>query len=265
MGQYAKDIAWTHRTSSDSAIYFVSNQLDSARSIQLSLRVTGKIPWLYDPVTGRKWQAKEWQFKNGRTLVAVKLPRNGSLFVILVDHTNKSSHEMNEEEDERQEKVLRGEWKVRFDTAYGGPKGEVTFKNLQDWTSNSNDSIRYYSGTADYRTTFSWRQKTSRDVPVWLDLGKVDNIARVIVNGKDCGVAWTYPYRVDISKALKAGENRLDIRVTNTWRNRLIQDHSLPEKERVTRTNASFRNKLMKLVPAGLFGPVRIVEITSNQ
>jgi hypothetical protein len=152
---------------------------------------------------------------------------------------------------------------VRFDTAYGGPEGVILFKNLQDWSKNTNDSIKYYSGTADYTMTFSWKRSVPDKAPVWLDLGSVDNMADVRVNGKDCGVAWTYPYRVDISKVLKTGENRLDIRVTNTWRNRLIRDHSLPPNKRVTWTNAPFHSKAMKLLPAGLLGPVSVITTTN--
>jgi hypothetical protein len=258
-GKYAKDIAWTHRRSRDSDIYFISNQLDRARTIKLSLRVSGRIPRIYDPVTGRKWQAEEWQADKGRTSVTVKLPRNGSLFVVLIGDTGKSGEKSKSRREESQVQMLRGPWKVHFDTAYGGPEGDVLFKELQDWTVNANDSIKYYSGTADYTKTFSWNGSVPSKVPIWLDLGKVDNIADVRVNGKDCGVAWTYPYWVDISKALKTGENFLEIRVTNTWRNRLIGDHSLPPNKRISHTNAPFHPKAMTLLPAGLLGPVGII------
>jgi hypothetical protein len=71
--------------------------------------------------------------------------------------------------------------------------------------------------------------------------GSVANMAQVYVNGIDCGVAWTYPYRVNITRAIKPGTNKLSIEVTNTWANRLIGDHAKPEKDRITWTNAPYR------------------------
>ena len=80
------------------------------------------------------------------------------------------------------------------------------------------------------------------------------------VNGIDCGTAWTYPYRVDISKALKPGMNKIRIEVSNTWANRLIGD-TLSQEKRITWTNAPFRLAGKPLLPAGLTGPVRIIEL----
>jgi len=94
--------------------------------------------------------------------------------------------------------------------------------------------------------------------PVWLDLGDVANIAEVFVNGVPCGVAWTAPYRVDISKGLRTGKNTVIIEVSNTWANRLIGDHNLPEQKRITSTTAPFRLEGRPLLPAGLVGPVTI-------
>jgi len=86
----------------------------------------------------------------------------------------------------------------------------------------------------------------------------VADIAEVWVNGVNCGVAWTKPYRVEITKALRNGNNELRIGVTNTWANRLIGDHRLPEEKRVTWTNAPYRLD-GNLVEAGLMGEVKII------
>ena len=94
-----------------------------------------------------------------------------------------------------------------------------------------------------------------------MDLGDIANIADVRLNGKNCGIVWTYPYRLEISEALKTGKNTLEIKVTNTWANRLIGDHKLPENERLTWTTAPFRLEGNDLVKAGLLGPVNIIKI----
>ena len=82
--------------------------------------------------------------------------------------------------------------------------------------------------------------------------------AKVKLNGKDLGVVWCHPWRVDITSALKAGENQLEIEVVNLWTNRLVGDITLPKDQRRTRTNVSVDSK-QTLLSSGLLGPVRIL------
>ncbi len=93
-----------------------------------------------------------------------------------------------------------------------------------------------------------------------MDLLTIANIAEVSVNGKDCGTIWTFPYKVDISDALKKGKNSIVIKITNTWANRLIGDEKLPKEERLTWTTAPFRLDGNPLLKAGLLGPVIILK-----
>jgi hypothetical protein len=80
----------------------------------------------------------------------------------------------------------------------------------------------------------------------------------VKLNGRSCGICWTYPFIVRIDNALRKGENKLEISVTNTWANRLIGDHNMPENKQITWTTAPYRLEGKPLLPAGLFGPVVI-------
>ena len=93
---------------------------------------------------------------------------------------------------------------------------------------------------------------------VLLDLGCVRDLAEVYVNGQYCGTAWKEPYRVDVSEALKAGENSLEIRVANVWPNRLIGDEQ-PGAVRVSWTDSRAYRASDALRPAGLLGPVKLV------
>ena len=138
-----------------------------------------------------------------------------------------------------------------------GPSTTQLFNTLTDWSVNGDSLIKYYSGTATYTKSFDWDGNNS--AAYWLDLGEVANIASVKLNGKDCGVAWTAPFRVDISKALVKGKNTVEIEVSNTWHNRLIGDNRLPQNQRVTFTTAPFRLDGRPLEKAGLLGPVVIL------
>ena len=148
---------------------------------------------------------------------------------------------------------IGGPWEVAFDPKWGGP-AEVTFEKLDDWSKRPEEGIKYYSGTASYRTTFkvnpeamklaSTSKRGAGDVNLpspsgrgaggeglrwYLDLGKVAVMAEVRLNGQDLGIAWKPPYRVDATKAVKAGENVLEVKVVNLWINRQIGDEQLPE------------------------------------
>jgi hypothetical protein len=268
VGTLASGIAWTHRSAPDREIYFISNQLNVPRVIEVSLRGKGRVPELYDAVTDESIQAKQWKFEKDHTIVPLRLEANGSVFVILGEPSKKNESDQdngNNWPNLSVKQTLSGKWDVYFDSANGGPVETVTFGTLSDWSKHEQPGIRYYSGTAKYSQSFLWSGKNRQRV--WLDLGRVANIASVTLNGVGCGVAWTAPYRVEITDALRSGENKLEIEVTNTWANRLIGDHTLPEEQRITKTIAPYRLEGKPLLEAGLLGPVTIVvdEIRSNR
>ncbi|WP_159523861.1 glycosyl hydrolase [Sunxiuqinia indica] len=258
-GEHATYMAWNHRKDGDTDIYFISNQKGQTRTVDISLRVNGKEPEFLDPVTGEVRNVNKWEIRNGRTNLSVRLNPNGSVFIVLRHATStKQKQDGDNWEKMAQEMILQAPWEVAFDPSLGGPKGEVEFSQLVDWTTRPEDGIRYYSGTANYKSSFNWQRNLEQDKQYWLNLGQVNNIAEVTVNGVSCGVAWTSPYQVNITKALKAGENEINIAVSNTWANRMIGDHNLPAEKRITWTNAPYRLEGHDLLPAGLLGPVVI-------
>jgi hypothetical protein len=196
---------------------------------------------------------------DGRTGVDITLDASGAVFIICGEAVPAKRRKSKKDKaaGESLAMQLKEPWQVTFNPAYGGPAQAVAFESLTSWSTHADAGIKHYSGTAIYSHTFQWKEK-KRGTRVWLDLGKVANIAEVRVNGVDCGVAWTSPYRVDITQALKAGSNTLSIEVTNTWANRLIGDHALPPEQRITNTTAPYRLEGKPLLEAGLLGPVVI-------
>jgi hypothetical protein len=122
---------------------------------------------------------------------------------------------------------VEGPWTVRFDPRWGGP-GPVRFESLDDWSRRREAGIRYYSGTAVYEKEFPGLKKTP-GARYFLDLGRVKNLAEVRLNGEGLGVVWKPPFRVEVTGALRRGKNKLEIRVTNLWPNRLIGDEQQPD------------------------------------
>lgn len=255
-GKRTQGIASTHRSGDGFDIYFVSNQKDSAQIINLSLRVNGKIPEIWDPLSGKTRAATTWEIKNGRTELPVLLDKNASLFIVLQQPATKSESKVGKNWTETKTiQNIEGGWTVQFDPGYGGPKNAVAFATLTDWTVNPDSSIRYYSGTASYLKKINYHSAQKNET-VWLNVGVVNNLSEVFVNGISCGVAWSPPFRVDVTKALKEGENRIRIDVVNTWNNRLVGDSRLPQDKRITSTVYPFKWENKPLLAAGLIGPV---------
>lgn len=265
---YAKFIAYTHRLTNDKDIYFVANQLDNDRLLNLSFRINDvkSGPEFYDAVTGKSWKASDWKLKDGRLEMQIKLEANASVFVTFNHNATGATPIAGKANYESfsTAQVLTGDWKVSFDASYGGPAKPLIFPVLQDWSKSTDTLVKYYSGTAIYTKTFKHKGKKLKgngQEQIFLDLAKVANMAIVKVNGVDCGTVWTAPYRVDITKALKSGDNELSIEVSNTWANRIIGDQRLPEDKRITKTTAPFRLEGKPLLEAGLLGQVSIQTI----
>lgn len=172
--------------------------------------------------------------------------------------------------------TLKGPWKVSFDTKMGGP-ASIVFDALKDWTLRPEDGVRYYSGIAVYHKVFNLPGNKKTRGKLYLDLGNIKNMARVKLNGKELGIIWTAPYSVEMSSAVKAMGNVLEIEVANLWPNRLIGDERLPDdgiandqwpewllkgehrpSKRYTFATYHFYNKDTPLLSSGLIGPVTI-------
>jgi hypothetical protein len=155
--------------------------------------------------------------------------------------------------------TLTGSWQVNFQPNLGAPP-QITLAGLQPWSANTNDGVKYFSGTATYTKILNapqgWFQPRER---MLLDLGRVGDMAEVSVNGKPVGLLWKPPYRIDVTDALKAGENRVEIQVTNEWNNRMLGDQKSPAAQRVLNSTDFGRSGVPQLPKSGLLGPVTIV------
>jgi hypothetical protein len=156
---------------------------------------------------------------------------------------------------------IAGPWQVRFPKGWGAPE-DASFEKLASWTDSDDAGIKYFSGRAVYRNTFDVpRDRLDADASLELDLGAVQQVARVTLNDRELGILWKPPYSIDITGAVRAGKNTLVVEVANTWTNRLTGDAFLPPEQRYARSNmrASLSRKETPLQPSGLLGPVRII------
>ncbi|MCS7337537.1 MAG: glycosyl hydrolase [Verrucomicrobiae bacterium] len=144
------------------------------------------------------------------------------------------------------------------------PRGQgkprpIKLPRLKSWTEFDDSNLKYFSGTLEYTLQLELRRELfGANRRLWLDLGEVRELAEVELNGKNLGILWKPPFSVDITDAAKPGENKLVVRVTNFWPNRIIGDQFQPPERRVTRTNIRRLTRDTPLMPSGLLGPVRL-------
>ncbi len=259
------ELGFTHRSSEDEEIYFISNRRNRSAQADCTFRVAGKRPEIWDPVTGESRAAVAFKQAGGLTTLPLQFDPNGSLFVVFREPIDAAEQGNGGSNFPRYSDAseLSGPWEVRFDPKWGGP-ASITFEKLQSWTARPEEGIKFYSGTATYHKTFDLPgDLTTAGARIALDLGEVDYVADVRLNGKDLGPVWTKPFRVDISNVVKSSGNVLEIDVANLWPNRIIGDSLLPPEQRFAHTNIVYTVDT-PLWPSGLLGPVKIERISDN-
>jgi len=253
-------IRHTHRRTAEADIYFVANRVAEVVTAPCTFRVSGRRPELWNPLTGAMRDLPEFTEIEGRTTVPLRFQPYESLFVIFCEESDaagKASREANFP-SVTQVAEIGGPWEVSFDTALGGPE-RVRFETLIDWRERPEPGIRHYSGIATYRKTFNLPEAARAGGPVLLDIGEVRGMARVRLNGHDLGGVWCAPWRVDVTDALQAEENHLEIDVANLWPNRLIGDQALDPDQRIAWTTWNPYRADSALLESGLRGPVQIM------
>jgi hypothetical protein len=281
------ELKFIHRTSADAEIYFVFNYSEQARRVELEFRQPGRLPEIWDAVSGARAAAPVFRQTADGVAVPVDLEPWGSTFVVfrrplpaqwmaaaapvnleLKDgYVYSKAQEVHLTDSTGQRRsvslpalpapmAIDGPWNVEFIDGRGAPP-RSEFAHLQSWSEHSEDGIRHYSGTAVYRKQVNVRAVKPGQV-VMLDLGSVADIARVFVNGREAGVVWKPPYRLDISAQLQAGANTIEIRVANRWINRLIGDEAIESGLEFQRQGVSrFTDGRLLALPDWLYDPTK--------
>jgi len=248
-------ILFAHRKLTGGDFYFVDNRNNRDETVDATFRVTGKEAELWHPETGKS-EPVSYKIADGRTTVPLHLEPWGTVFVVFRKPTREVSRTL-PKITEAQTATVDGPWSVSFQPDLGAP-ASITLDTLSSWSDNSNAGVKYYSGTGTYtKTVTAPANLFMKGGRVWIDLGDVKNLAHVTVNGKDLGVVWHAPYRVDVTSALKAGTNEVTIKVTNAWVNRLIGDQQ-PGATKYTYADVKPYKANSPLLPSGLLGPVRL-------
>ncbi len=256
-----------HRAVGGDDIYFVSNRKNQPASQRCVFRVVGKQPEIWDPMSGMIRNAAAFQQVDGGTALPLEFAPFESYFVVFrkpIAATTAGKAERNFSKLSCVQR-LGGPWNIQFDPRWGGP-ASVEFPELVSWTRRPEEGIVYYSGKATYRKTFDVARNAKtverNSGRLFLDLGNVQHVAEVRLNGKKLGVLWTAPWRVEITDAVRPSGNVLEVDVVNLWVNRVVGNLKLPKEKRIGETHDVFRFGMVRpttpLLDSGLLGPVTL-------
>jgi hypothetical protein len=255
-------LLFVHRKLQDGDLYFVDSRSDHEEAVDASFRVTGKAPELWYAETGTS-KAVSYKIADGRTTVPLHLEPWGTVFVVFRKATSESSQTLPKVTESKVADV-EGPWKVAFEPDRGALPS-TTLDKLISWSDSTDTGVKYFSGAGTYAKTIQasagWFKKGSH---LWIDLGDVKNLAEVTVNGKNLGVVWHTPYRVDVTSALKPGANDVSIKVINAWVNRLIGDEQ-PGATKYTFADVKPYKANSPLLPSGLLGPVVVIRAETEK
>jgi len=314
-------INYIHRYTPEADYYFVASSLEETASGLLSFRISGKQPEFWYPDSGRIEKCAVYEEKDGRTIIPMVFDPAAAYFVVFRDKVKAApvtqvslngtvalstakrinplsdtkkffktggTLEIETADGKRLKEMIAAEksisldtdWMVSFD-GVGAPEAR-RFDKLMPWNESDEELLRYFSGTGIYKKTIN--VKKSEGEETWLDLGSVEVIATVLVNGKEIAIEWKPPFLTEITDAVKNGKNEIEIQVANLWGNRLIgdeqypddigfsgsgvlgklpewfvEDKPRPQPGRKTFTTCGYYSKEDPLRPSGLLGPVSLI------
>jgi hypothetical protein len=274
-----RHIDYIHQQTDAEDIYFVSNSATEKNKVTCIFRVDqDRVPELWDPETGLIQRQLEFKKVDGGISIDLFMDPLASRFVVFKNKTMGVNDpglsydlqfgfgsNIDQKETNNRTENISYNWNVKFNPSMGGPSSH-RLDSLISWSDISNSGIKYYSGSATYEKEYTLSANAhSTYTNAFLVFNDIQEMVRISVNGKDCGIIWTPPYKADITSQLKAGNNKITVQVINAWNNRIVGDLNNPS-EKYTNTNIRNRFKVDgPLLKSGLIGKAQILFVNKPQ
>ncbi|MXV15162.1 glycosyl hydrolase [Hufsiella ginkgonis] len=256
------EVSFIHRIDGDTDIYLLVNRTGEIQDLDVKFRVSGKQPELWHATDGSSEPAS-YRLMDKLTAVNLRLLPGESVYVVFNGKATAPFRTVVRKTGSLVTTV-GGPWQLAFPKGWGATDAAMQVDSLQSWTMHEDPGIKFFSGTATYTKVIDLKKKWTRGSALWLDLGKVGDLAVVSVNGHVTDTLWHAPYRTLIGGFLKPGKNTVEVKVTNKWTNRIAGDMALPADQKILSPGpppfgGGGRAVTTGPPPAGLMGPVRLL------
>lgn len=245
-------ILWKQRILDRGTAFFLSNQKDTLLNIEISFNTTGYQPELWNPVDGTKRKLDQYAFVDGKTVIPIELDGFESCFIVFNEKSNKPGS--GKQLEERMLTTLDNSWDIEFFNKWTNEKIELKQHGLENWAESEDVPIKHFSGTITYKNNFEITEPLPAK-KVYLCFENLYEIASISINGKMLEQElWCKPFRIDVAPYLKQGNNLLEVKVSNSWRNKLIEQNAKPAEERELYYLTYIGGN--ELSPSGIWGKV---------
>ena len=258
--QNDSELLFIHRHLTDGDVYFVNNRKNRPEHVDVHFRVTGKAPEIWHADAGST-EAASYRIEGNETIVPLDMTAEDSFFVVFRKPAQAPSATVPTKLFTRIGEI-DGPWDIAFQANRGAP-ASMRLDSLASLSDQADPGVKYFSGVATYMKTFTVPAGGKPGAPLYLDLGRIGDVAEVRVNGQMAGTVWKAPYRLDIGSMVHRGRNSLDIRVADLWVNRLIGDAQSGAKK-ITYTSMPTYTAAAPLRPSGLLGPVTLLQVDAK-
>ncbi|WP_051697524.1 glycosyl hydrolase [Prevotella sp. 10(H)] len=247
-------LLWKQRALNDGNIFFLTNQKDSLMTVDVTFNTTGYRPELWNPVDGTRRKIDNYTFKDGKTIIPVTFDGFESCFIVFSEKTTVPGD--GKVPQERTIATLDNTWDIVFFNKWIKEKIELKQHGLENWAKSDDSRMRHFSGIITYTNDFEISGSLPKE-NVFLSFENLYETASVSINGKKLDrEVWCKPYRIDVTPYLRQGKNQVEVNVSTSWRNKIIEQNKKPAEER--EISYMFYSGSDELSPSGIWGAVNL-------
>jgi len=262
------NLMYIHKNTEHSDLFFVVNQQDTLLNRECRFRVTGKVPEIWNPLTGEAEQVTRYSEENGQIHFPVTFqPRESMFFVFREGKQKNTAGQSADLKSPKITEIKNFKGMIKFQPINSGKPDSVSISAFKSFTGFSDPAIKYFAGTAYYQIDFELPTEfPNDDKAVFLQFGDLNATAEVRLNGQVIGNLWMPNTQLPVTKLLKA-KNHLEISLATTCRNRIIGDlieYGTLKNIWTSAQVSSYLNKESPLIPSGIWGPLQLIKYYSK-
>ncbi len=241
--------------------YFIANLTPNDVDARVALAVNMKDARWFNPLNGEIYKADI-----NAEGIQISL-RSGESMILQTYSSVLTDNQPMRKQPASVSKMLDGKWTLSFVESAPAVTKTFNLDKLTTWENLDDEAVKITMGTGAYTTTVKMTKEEAK--ATWaIDLGDVRESARVYINDKFIGCAWSVPYTLECGNVFKEGNNTVRIEVTNLPANRIADlDRKGVEWRKfneINIVNIHYKKSLYDTwapVESGLNSPVKLYQV----